>query len=106
MFQFFRINGKPFEVKATDKLLVEITCDNYATEAAVEYHGNNTATVTFTVHRAGLYIINVLFSGRHIRDSPFYHEFLPGDSNTQKPKSTYYVTSCKDDLTIKSVHNI
>ena len=37
------------------------------------------AVVSFTAHHAGTYVIDVMYDGRSVRGSPFYHEFLPGE---------------------------
>ena len=82
--QLHCLNGRPFTAAsaAEQKLLtVDVTCCQHVTQAAIEWSVTaqpHTAAVTFTAHKAGLYVIDVMYDGRAVRGSPFYSEFVPG----------------------------
>ena len=86
MFQFFQKNGTPYPISDADNILVEIVHQNAKVATTTEFGGAqeagniNIATVSFTVHRAGDYVISIMMGGRHIKGSPFTKTFDPGIS--------------------------
>jgi hypothetical protein len=71
-------------VSDADNVLVEIVHQNAKVAMTTEFgsanrpENMNLARVSFTVHKAGEYVISVMMGGRHIKGSPFSKTFEPG----------------------------
>ncbi|XP_064623307.1 apoptosis-resistant E3 ubiquitin protein ligase 1-like isoform X2 [Lineus longissimus] len=94
--KFYTKNGKPYPISDLDQVLVEITLGNLPVAITVK-HGSedpaniNISTVTFAVHKSGVYKISVMIGARHIRGSPFEKTFKSGPID---PSKTCFVQHC------------
>ena len=66
-----------------DDITVEITHNGSLVAktmvlGSVDPNNANVATVSFTVHKSGDYLISIMFSARNIKGSPFTKKFEAG----------------------------
>ncbi|XP_014682029.1 PREDICTED: apoptosis-resistant E3 ubiquitin protein ligase 1-like [Priapulus caudatus] len=88
--KFFQRNSRPYPISDCDGVLVEIMMADYKVATSTEFGALNpsdvnTATVTFTVRKAGEYKIAIMVGAHHVRGSPFLKRFHSGSldpSNT------------------------
>lgn len=80
MFQLFKKNGRPFKLKDTRSITVEIIHkgDKITCTRSTEQGDTHLVPVQFTVHKSGMYKIHVLVNGKHIKNSPFTKIFDAG----------------------------
>lgn len=102
--RFFHRNGRPYPVSNKDNVTVEISHAGSEVTKTMTLGGENPeevnlASVSFTVHKSGEYTICVMFSGRHIKGSPFNKKFEAGPIDATKTGFMNYTSTvvCSPD---------